>query len=221
MANFGDLKSEVGIKAVNDYLEDKCYISGFVPSQVDVTVYEGLGSAPSAKFSHALRWYSHITSFGAEKYKFPGQKGPAVKASAPAPPPPAAADDDDDDVDLFGSDSEDDAEADRVREERLAAYAAKKAAKPGPIAKSQVLLDCKPWDDETDMKAMEEAVRTISMDGLKWGASKLNPLAFGIMKLSILCTVEDAKVSIDDLSEKIQEFEDFVQSVDVAAFNKV
>lgn len=50
---------------------------------------------------------------------------------------------------------------------------------------------------------------------------KLNPLAFGIMKLSILCTIEDAKVSVDDLIEKIQEFEDFVQSVDVAAFNKV
>lgn len=67
-----------------------------------------------------------------------------------------------------------DAEAARVREERLAAYAAKKAAKPGPIAKSQILLDCKPWDDETDMKAMEDAVRTITMDGLVWGASKLN-----------------------------------------------
>lgn len=41
------------------------------------------------------------------------------------------------------------------------------------------------------------------------------------MKLSILCTVEDAKVSVDDLTEKIMEFEDCVQSVDVAAFNKV
>ena len=59
-----------------------------------------------------------------------------------------------------------------MREERLASYAAKKAAKPGPIAKSQILLDCKPWDDETDMKAMEDMVRTISMDGLVWGASK-------------------------------------------------
>merc|ERR1711874_753311 len=116
---------------------------------------------------------------------------------------------------------EEDAEAARVREERLKAYAEKKSAKPGPIAKSQIMLDVKPWDDETDMKAMEDAVRTIEMDGLRWGASKLNPVGFGIQKLSILCTVEDAKVSVDDLSEKIQEFEDFVQSVDVAAFNKV
>lgn len=116
---------------------------------------------------------------------------------------------------------QEDAEAARVREERLKAYAEKKTKKPGPIAKSQILLDCKPWDDETDMKAMEDIVRTISMEGLVWGASKLNPLAFGINKLSILCTVVDDLVSVDDLIEKITEFEDYVQSVDIAAFNKV
>ena len=65
---------------------------------------------------------------------------------------------------------EEDAEAARVREERLKAYAIKKSAKAGPIAKSSVLLDCKPWDDETDIKLMEKAIREISMDGLKWGA---------------------------------------------------
>ncbi|KAG0721265.1 Elongation factor 1-delta [Chionoecetes opilio] len=134
---------------------------------------------------------------------------------------PVEEDDDDDDVDLFGSDDEEeDADAARVREERLKAYADKKTKKPGPIAKSSVLLDCKPWDDETDMSVMEAEIRKIHMDGLKWGAAKLQPLAFGIMKLSILCTVEDEKVSIDDLTEKIQENEEYVQSVDIAAFNK-
>ncbi|XP_018020135.1 elongation factor 1-delta isoform X2 [Hyalella azteca] len=131
-------------------------------------------------------------------------------------------DDDDEDVDLFGSDEEEEsAEAIRVREERLKSYAEKKSKKAGPIAKSSVLLDCKPWDDETDLKVMEEHIRRIEMDGLVWGAAKQVPLAFGIHKLSILCTVEDEKVSIDDLSEKIQELEDYVQSVDVAAFNKI
>jgi len=28
----------------------------------------------------------------------------------------------------------------------------------------------KPWDDETDMKKLEEAVRSVSMEGLLWGA---------------------------------------------------
>lgn len=76
----------------------------FVPSQDDVAVFEALGKAPAGKYSHALRWYNHISSFGAEKSKFPGVK----KALSNQAPAPAAADDDDDDdeVDLFGSDEE-------------------------------------------------------------------------------------------------------------------
>jgi len=129
---------------------------------------------------------------------------------------------DDDDVDLFGSESEEeDEEAKKLREERLSAYAKKKSKKAAVIAKSMVILDVKPWDDETDMKEMETQVRTIVMDGLIWGASKLVPLAYGIKKLQISTVVEDEKVSIDDLQEKIEEFEDFVQSVDIAAFNKL
>jgi elongation factor 1-beta len=101
------------------------------------------------------------------------------------------------------------------------AYAEKKSKKPALIAKSSILLDCKPWDDETDMKEMENQVRTIVMPGLLWGASKLVPLAYGIKKLQIMCVIEDDLVSVDELTEKIQEFEDFVQSVDIAAFNKI
>jgi len=129
---------------------------------------------------------------------------------------------DDDDVDLFASDSDDEsAEAAKVRKERLAAYAAKKSKKPVLIAKSNLILDVKPWDDETDMKLMEESVRKIETDGLLWGASKLVPLAFGIHKLQISCVVEDDKVSIDWLTEQIEAIEDFVQSTDIAAFNKI
>lgn len=129
--------------------------------------------------------------------------------------------DDDDDVDLFGSDDEEDKEAALVREERLAAYAAKKSKKPQIIAKSSLILDVKPWDDETDLKVMEAEIRKIETDGLLWGASKFVPVAFGIQKLSISCVVEDEKVSIDWLTEEIEKLEEYVQSVDVAAFNKI
>ncbi|KAL7038998.1 hypothetical protein ACKWTF_009766 [Chironomus riparius] len=149
-------------------------------------------------------------------------EGSPQQTSAPAPVPVAAAnDDDDDDVDLFGSDEEVDEEAEKLKEERVKAYAEKKSKKPVLIAKSSILLDVKPWDDETDMKEMEKQVRTVVMDGLLWGASKLIPLAYGIKKLQIMCVIEDDKVSVDELQEKIQEFEDFVQSVDIAAFNKI
>jgi len=129
-------------------------------------------------------------------------------------------DDDDDDVDLFGSD-EDDEEAERLKQERVDAYAAKKAKKPVLIAKSSILLDVKPWDDETDMAKLEECVRSVQMDGLLWGASKLVPVGYGIKKLQINCVVEDDKVGTDILEEEITKFEDYVQSVDVAAFNKI
>merc|ERR1712127_1013866 len=105
---------------------------------------------------------------------------PAAAAAAPAKaaPAPAADDEDDDDVDLFGSESEEEEseEAAKVREERLAAYAAKKAKKPALIAKTSVLLDCKPWDDETDMDVMLKEIKKIEMDGLVWGATNLSLL---------------------------------------------
>eukprot|EP00092_Neocalanus_flemingeri_P003406 GFUD01003648.1.p1 GENE.GFUD01003648.1~~GFUD01003648.1.p1 ORF type:complete len:257 (-),score=69.47 GFUD01003648.1:731-1501(-) len=143
------------------------------------------------------------------------------KPAAKAAPAPAAADDDDD-VDLFGSDEEeDDAEKARITEERLKAYHEKKSKKPQVIAKTSVLFDVKPWDDETDHNEMIKACKSIEMDGLVWGANKLVPIGYGIKKLQIMCTVEDAKVSIEELGEKIEAFEDFVQSVDVAAMNKI
>ncbi|XP_068953024.1 elongation factor 1-delta isoform X2 [Petaurus breviceps papuanus] len=141
---------------------------------------------------------------------------PAKKAATPAE------DDEDDDIDLFGSDDEEeDKEAARLREERLRQYAEKKAKKPGLIAKSSILLDVKPWDDETDMAKLEECVRSIQLDGLVWGGSKLVPVGYGIRKLQIQCVVEDDKVGTDILEEEITKFEDYVQSVDIAAFNKI
>lgn len=92
---------------------------------------------------------------------------------------------------------------------------------PALIAKSNVILDVKPWDDETDMKQVEVEVRKIVHDGLLWGSAKLVPLAFGIHKLQISTVVEDDKVSIDWLTEEIEKIEDLVQSVDIAAFNKL
>jgi len=71
------------------------------------------------------------------------------------------------------------------------------------------------------MDDMLKAVKSIEMDGLVWGASKLVPVGYGINKLQVMCVVEDLKVSIDELQEKICDFEDFVQSCDVAAMNKI
>ena len=42
-----------------------------------------------------------------------------------------------------------------------------------PVAKSNIVLDVKPWDDETDMAEVERKVRSIEADGLLWGAGKI------------------------------------------------
>ena len=126
----------------------------FAPSQADVAVFKALSSSPDAeKFPHAARWYSHISTFESEFATLPGDASKAFSAYGPeagdltlnpAKAPETA--EDDDDVDLFGSDDEEeDAEAARVREERLEAYRKKKENKPKTIAKSVVTMDVKPW----------------------------------------------------------------------------
>ncbi|KAK5989255.1 Elongation factor 1-beta [Cladobotryum mycophilum] len=229
---FTDLVNEAGLTVLNSWIETRSYIVGHNTSQADVAVFKAVKEAPAAdKYPHAARWYKHIASYEDEFATLDGDAskdftsyGPDVSEVTinPAKAPAAAEEEDDDDVDLFGSDDEEeDAEAARVREERLAEYRKKKEAKPKTIAKSVVTLDVKPWDDETDMAALEAAVRGIDKDGLLWGASKLVAVGFGIKKLQINLVVEDEKISLDELQEEIQGFEDHVQSTDIAAMQKL
>ena len=39
-------------------------------------------------------------------------------------------------------------------------------------------------------QAMLKEVKTIEMEGLVWGASKLVPVGYGIKKLQVMCVVE-------------------------------
>jgi elongation factor 1-beta len=107
-----------------------------------------------------------------------------AKASASSSAAPKA-EADEDDIDLFGSDDDLDEEAEKVKAARVAEYEAKKSNKPAVTAKSQVVLDVKPWDDETDMDALTKHVKSIEMDGLLWGAHKLVAVGYGIKKLQI------------------------------------
>jgi len=227
---FTDFVSDAGLSMLNSWLTTRSYIVGYSPSQADVATFKALSSAPDAtKYPHAARWYKHIASYSDEFATLSGDAskpyttyGPEVAEVTLNPAKAPAAEEDDDDVDLFGSDDEEeDAEAARIREERLAEYRKKKEGKTKPAAKSVVTMDVKPWDDETDMKALEAAVRSIEKDGLVWGASTLVAVGFGIKKLQINLVIEDDKVSLSDLEEEIQEFEDYVQSTDIVAMQKL
>ncbi|KAF8999857.1 elongation factor 1 beta/delta chain [Cyathus striatus] len=205
------------LSKLEQHLATRTYIEGHTPLQADVHVFKAITSEPSASSNPAVaRWYTHIKSYATEHDSLPGSStaGEAFIGGA--------AEAEDDEVDLFGSeDEEEDAEAERVKAERVAAYNAKKAGKPKTVAKSIVTMDVKPWDDETDMEALEKAVRSIEQDGLVWGGSKLVPIGYGIKKLQITIVVEDEKVSTDELQEKIAEFDDWVQSTDIAAMQKL
>jgi len=84
-----------------------------------------------------------------------------------------------------------------------------------------LVLDVKPWDDETDLVEMERLVRSVTIEGLTWGASKLVDVAYKIRKLQIMAVIVDDLVSTEDIQDQIQAFEEYVQSTDIAAFNKI
>ncbi|ERN14576.1 elongation factor 1-beta [Amborella trichopoda] len=223
--SFSDLHTEAGLKSLNEFLSGKVFITGTQVSKDDIKVYAAVPCAPGDEFPYAAFWYKNIS--GVLSDCFPGESV-GVRISGPAPTDvPAAQDvpkdspkdaDDDDDLDLFGDETEEDKKAE---EERAAAKSSSQKKESG---KSSILLDVKPWDDETDMKKLEEAVRNLEMPGLFWGASKLVPVGYGIKKLQILLSIVDDLVSVDTLIEEhltAEPANEYIQSCDIVAFNKI
>ncbi|KAJ6748424.1 hypothetical protein OIU79_029522 [Salix purpurea] len=227
---FYDLTSAAGLKKLDDYLLSRSYISGYQASKDDLTVFAAFSSTPAAEYVNVSRWYTHINALLRISGVEAEECGVVIEGSAPitkeaiATPPSAdtkaaADEDDDDDVDLFGEETE---EEKKAAEERAATI--KASSKKKESGKSSVLLDVKPWDDETDMKKLEEAVRSVEMEGLFWGASKLVPVGYGIKKLTIMLTIVDDLVSVDTLIEErltAEPFNEYIQSCDIVAFNKI
>ena len=129
------------------------YHPSYTPSQADVKTFQAVKKAPPVeKYPHAYRWYKHIASFEPGFSSLPGDPSKEYTAYGPEAHEVATnltkapEKDDEDDVDLFGSDDEEeDAEAVRIREERLAEYKKKKEGKVKPAAKSIVTMEVKPW----------------------------------------------------------------------------
>ena len=140
----------------------------------------------------------------------------AIKPSAGGPPAAGGAkkeqakkkDDEMDMDDLFGDDNDEDKEAAKKAAEAAKKNNTKKPKKP-VIAQSLVMFEVKPADSETDLDKVAKDIFKIKMEGLYWKTQyKKEPVAFGIFKLLIGVTVEDEKVSVDGLQEKIEDHED-------------
>ena len=221
--SFSDLHTVVGIEFLDKFLSDKTYISGDKFTKDDVKVYASVLKKPEG-FPNACRWYESVASHLSPRFpgKAVGVKVGTQAALAPVPAEEAAKEapeGDDDDLDLFGDETEEDKKAAEEREAAVKASSKKKES-----GKSSVLLDVKPWDDETDMKKLEEAVRSVEMPGLLWGASKLAPVGYGIKKLQIMMTIVDDLVSVDNLIEDhlvTEPANEYIQSCDIVAFNKI
>jgi len=233
MASFDKLETPGGIGKFNGHLANRSYIVGYVPSKADADLFNDVSkvypTGPDAKFVHARRWWNHINSYNADErssWVVATEQAPAggsKKEEKKAPQPTATttttttADDSidqsvlDEVDDLFGDVDEN---AAKKLKEQVASGTPKK---PVPIQKSNVVLDVKPIERETDMALLEQKVRAIEMNGLTWGPSKLVEVAFGVKKLQITCVVVDDLVFMEDLEDKIMAFEELVQSVDVAA----
>lgn len=79
----------------------------------------------------------------------------------------------------------------------------------------------KVYEQETDLNELFKKIKTIEIEGLVWNPEpKILPVAFGMNKLQVGIVVEDEKVSLDDLFEKLEEWEE-VQSTDTVSFNKL
>ena len=88
---------------------------------------------------------------------------------------------------------------------------------------SLVMLEVKPLDDQVNLDDLAKKIfAEITQDGLFWKTEyKKEPVAFTIFKLIIGFSLEDEKVSVDDVVERIESLDEFVQSVEIAAFNKI
>merc|ERR1712037_268629 len=125
---------------------------------------------------------------------------------------------------------------------RLAAIKAASKKKKGgkkrrPPERSEIIMDVKPFDDQTDLEKLAIKIKATKLEkmaqeideritlesGHKWGENHhLEEMAFGIKKLRIQCVVQNELVGSDLLADLIKEtWPDEVQSVDIAAFQKM
>lgn len=100
---------------------------------------------------------------------------------------------------LFDDDEEDDGAAAKAA---AAAAASTKKVKKVVIAQSLIMFEIKPYDSETNLDTLAKKILEIKWEagGLYWKTQyRKEPIAYGIEKLIIGVTVEDEKVSVDEL----------------------
>ncbi|CAN7062598.1 unnamed protein product [Brassica rapa subsp. trilocularis] len=209
MAAFPNLNSDAGLKKLDEHLLTRYYITSHKASKDDITIYAALSKSPPSKYVNASRWYDHIEtllsisgiSSEGSGVTIDGSASITEEADGNSKDGVVVIDDDDNDqdVDLIGEEAE----------ERPASLIASTKKK---ISWESIVIVVMPEDDETDMNKLEEQVRSIQMEGLVWGASKVVSVGYGVKLLRIIGTVP--------LDEEIYVFDGIVET-HIMSFGRV
>ena len=238
-----NVSCETSLSELNKHLTSNMFIGGTSPNAQDAFTYEAFsGNAPCViKYPGIAGWFYLIHYFDRvrESWKEIQEKDKAVKKGGEKTEKPKEKKEEKEvkeeskpekkEEDIFEVDEEEDPEKAKARQARMKAALEKKKQKDATkgkkeevIAKSLILLDIKVWEQEQDLDALAKMIKEIEMDGLVWKEEYKTPvIAFGMKKLVLGLVVEDEKVSVEDVIEKILSNEDIVQSVDIASFGKI
>ncbi|KAF8820655.1 EF-1 guanine nucleotide exchange domain-containing protein [Cardiosporidium cionae] len=205
--SFGELNTADDLALLNKYCASQSYINGPHPSRDDYILFCKLTTSPvPASYPHAARWYRHIGHFAdATVRQWPkGKLNVALPTASDKAAPKAT---DEDDIDLFGDDAEEVAEQAKklseARSSKKEEVVEKK--KKQVINKSSLVIEVKPNSVEVDLDDLNKRVKNISIEGVTWGeAYKKVPLAYGLYKLQVSCTIIDDLVETDTITEAIE-----------------
>ncbi|CAF2094610.1 unnamed protein product [Brassica rapa subsp. narinosa] len=201
MAAFPNPNSNAGLKKLDEHLLTRYYITGHKASKDDITVYAALSKHPPSQYVNVSRWYNHIEtllgisgiSSQGSGVSIDGLVSTSEHAVADSNDGVAVVDNDkdvDQDVDLIGEDTQ--------KEKKSAEERATSTKKK--ICWESVLIVIIPQDCQTNMKKLEERLRTIQMEGLIWGASKLVHVGYGVELLRIIATMpRNEKIDVFDV----------------------
>lgn len=207
---FTQLDRPEGLKKLNGFLTSRSYIDGYSLSDTDLIVYKQIASCPEpSTYPNVYRWYVHIASKCGIRTLWSGSASKKTEEK-------------EEDDDLFGDDDDDDEAAEAAKKRAETAKNAKAKEKKKVVERSQVVCEVKPWEQETNLEELAIKIKATKKEGLTWGEGhKLVDVAFGIKKLLVQCVILDDLVSLEDITDIIEQFEDYVQSVDIASMNKI
>ena len=227
-----NVKCPESMATLNSHLAKNSFVGGVQPNAQDALTFEQFECCPcGSAYPAVLGWFLLINYFQVsvrDSWKVVEEKKVTKKEVKKVEAKPVEEDDDDD---MFGDTEETPKEKEKrekreqeAKEKKDAEKAKAEGTKKKVIGKSLVLLDVKVWEMETDFDALAKKIFTqINLDGLTWKEQYKTPvIAFGMKKLVIGCVMEDEKVSVDEnIIDVLLTWEDEIQSIDIASFDKI